>query len=243
MQLGDHLPKIYQKLLPESFLAQPVSESKAVCANCNMARQGVYHEDLKCCTYYPFLANFLVGPSVEDKVVKSLIRKKRFALPLGLVAPVAYQYEFQMKKGTDFGHRKDLLCPFYEKGKCRIWKHRSGECAAFLCESSYGSEGLRFWREVGEFLFDVEMTLSQNVLLELGFDWFEIERQLESVRLRQFQRGDDQRWALSAEDHQGYWAHWAQRESEFYVRAFECAREMGPAWLSQKSGAAPPRLW
>ncbi len=135
------------------------------CVNCEMSCgvKAVYKPDLKCCTYHPFLPNYLVGgvlaegDSYAQAQIKKQIKELKFITPMGIVAPEAYQFKFSYKKVEDYGNDESLLCPYYDQGSCSVWQFRSSECQQFHCRSDYGHKGLSFWKEFGESLYDVEI--------------------------------------------------------------------------------------
>lgn len=219
--LKHDLPEVYQGLLPDDFLNLDPQETLATCHNCYRAKPQNpaphYHPKLKCCTYYPFIPNYLVGGFVDHPVLKQLLQDRRYVLPIGICPPPGYQEMFRNKKALDFGQRDDLQCPFYqlEKGQCGVWQFRGHECSTFFCVSRY-EKGESFWLGVREYLSHTEMHLSQNCMLQKGFLWSEIEQNLQWIKRPQ----DDTRrdWSLSALEWSDLWKH-HQDDIEGYFRS------------------------
>src|SRR4051812_8134014 len=154
--LKHQLPAFYSSLLPNQILELDIQEKKATCDSCIMVPK--YHPDLKCCTFQPFLPNYLVGAILKSnlsgkKVIQKMISKKRDCLPIGIVAPLDYQIKFN-KHRKQFGKHADLLCPYFDRKQknCGIWKFRGVVCTSFFCESSYGKKGKAFWNQFSDYL-------------------------------------------------------------------------------------------
>lgn len=181
MSLSGQMSAIYQKWLPKELLGLKLNETKATCDNCAMQKglhkgPKFYDPKLKCCTYEPFLPNYLVGLALQDEVpakaaLHEKIKKRQYALPIGMLPSVRFQVEFNEKKEKDFGLREDWLCPYYDhqKQNCGVWAYRGSVCTSFYCKSSYGKDGLEFWQSLGDFLHYVEMSLAEEALVHLDF--------------------------------------------------------------------------
>jgi hypothetical protein len=109
--LKHQLPAFYSSLLPNQILELDIQEKKATCDSCIMVPK--YHPDLKCCTFQPFLPNYLVGAILKSnlsgkKVIQKMISKKRDCLPIGIVAPLDYQIKFN-KHRKQFGKQSRFL--------------------------------------------------------------------------------------------------------------------------------------
>jgi hypothetical protein len=115
------LPEFYQKLLPAAILNLPIDEKKATCNQCIMSSDRsraklTYAENLKCCTFQPFLPNYLVGAILQSdlpgrQVIEDMIARRRYSLPIGIVAPVRFQMEFNNRKKTGFWQSFGLALP------------------------------------------------------------------------------------------------------------------------------------
>jgi hypothetical protein len=181
LPLKSQLSDVYYHLLPSSLLSFSLSETKMNCENCSMSRpqhrgRYPYQKDLKCCTFQPFLPNFLVGKILQSQlpsadVVKHKILNDDFALPIGIIPSFSFQKQFNNKSLGEFGNRADWLCPYYNptQQNCGIWQYRGTVCTSFVCKSSYGAKGLKFWESLSNYLHYVEMALMEESLVYLDF--------------------------------------------------------------------------
>ncbi|NUN06766.1 MAG: hypothetical protein HUU57_13510 [Bdellovibrio sp.] len=183
MILKYQLPRIYENILPREILNFSPEEKKATCDACAMSRpqnkaKVHYRPDLKCCTFHPFLANYMVGALFYEessteahRIFRDKIARREYALPLGMVAPVQYQVQFNNRSEGEFGQREDWLCPYYNKQtqNCNVWRNRGVVCTTFFCKSSYGKTGLKFWEKLSNYLWYVELALLEEALVMLDF--------------------------------------------------------------------------
>lgn len=153
----------YKKLLTEIT----VKESAVDCAKCS---------DLyKCCTYRPFIANFLVG-EFADSFLNFNLNDWDFTI-CGISPSIEYRKQFKGKGQWGFGTDATLLCTFYDKasGGCQIWQSRPGVCRTFFCKSSYFEAGTQFWKNAEDLTWMVEWLLIEDFLYEEGWLKEEIE--------------------------------------------------------------------
>jgi Fe-S-cluster containining protein len=188
------LPEVYQNLQLGDWLDLEIEEKKATCDNCLMSRPErgnlpYYDSKLKCCTYHPFVPNFLLGAILEDRntasfifdVLKEKEKNRSYLLPIGGFPPVSFQVLFNNRQECDFGNRQDWLCPYYDKNKnlCGIWKNRGATCTTYFCTSDYGKSGTKFWSVLFELLTYIEIRLAEKALRQMGFSEDEINNQAE----------------------------------------------------------------
>lgn len=188
------LPQIYQHLWPKELMGLNPIETKATCDNClcsqnKNAKLPKYRSDLKCCTFHPFMPNYLIGEilsaaSVADEfkeMIRQKIQQREYALPMGIFAPVNYQYEFLNREFQDFGNKESFLCPYFSKqnNNCGVWQFRGSVCTSYFCLSDRNDSGMRFWEAFGDYLNGLEMTLSQEFMAARGFSPELIEAGLE----------------------------------------------------------------
>lgn len=232
--LKDDLPDIYADILDDTFLSLNPKETLATCGDCFKAKKTSpsphYNPKLKCCTYYPFIPNYLVGALLSEElgewtaainIIKKLIRDRRYTLPIGLCAPPGYQNLFREKTLHDFGNREDLLCPFYkiQTGGCSIWKFRGHECATFFCVSSYGQKGEEFWQGTREYLFNIEMELSQDCMMNKGYTPQETEENLNYIKRTDSDQNTS--FAMTAVEWSKTWVHHQDNIEEYYKACFK----------------------
>lgn len=248
--LKNHLPEVYHHLLPESLLGLRTEEALAVCEPCSFSPN--YRSDLKCCTYYPFMPNYLIGAvlsqesndafgnlqSLGTSQIKALIEKRRYALPIGLVAPVRYQLSFIKRKKADFGHREDWLCPYFNsqtKG-CTIWFARSAVCTTFFCRSSQGSAGKSFWHELSEYLTYVEMALLEEFLAYEGYSARQMSDQLDYLNRKKGTLQEKKSWTLPKEKSQSMWGLNSENQIEFYKKSYLFVKQMNSTQFKELLG-------
>lgn len=188
MRLKDSLAPPLSQLLTREEWNSTLKETRADCGNCNQARgvTAIYKEGLKCCTFFPFVPNFLLGAILDsslpgrtriaDAITGTVEMKEANFLPLGLMPSITYQRRFHAGQPDNYGNDESLLCPHFLKttGGCGIWSVRPSPCRSFFCESSYGLSGIEFWAKFEKFVSMLETALAHNALLELGFDEDEV---------------------------------------------------------------------
>ena len=140
MKIQDQIAPLYKGILSSKVLKMNLTETKATCHDCLRAKKcsslkEYFRADLKCCTYQPFLPNYIVGAILSDPeiaaVTKHLITDRiqadQFVLPIGLFPSFSFQVEFINRDLHQFGQREDWLCPFFnkEENQCNIWRSLS----------------------------------------------------------------------------------------------------------------------
>lgn len=238
IKLSQITPKIYSKLLSKSILSIDVTETKATCDNCLRARDKrfsfTYKNNLKCCTFHPYLPNYAVGallsltaqgPGVDR--IKEKIKNREFAFPIGVMAPFDYQFIFLTKDDKQFGNDENLLCPYYDqhKNQCSIWQYRGVVCTTFYCRSDYGQNGLKFWAVLSDYLSYVEMALAEECLVQLDFSPRELSDQLEYLNKREFDSEETLQKSLSIEVDKKLWNGYSDK-IEFYNKCFSIVEKI-----------------
>lgn len=240
MQLKYQLPSVYKSLLPREILEFSPEETKATCDNCAMSRpqnkaKTHYRPDLKCCTFHPFLPNYMVGallldPSAEagQKILRDKMARREYALPLGMVAPVKYQVEFNHRQEGDFGQREDWLCPYYNKEKqlCNVWKNRGVVCTTFFCKSSYGKTGLKFWEKLGSYLWYVELALLEEALVMLDFSPRQVMTLLDYHNRQDGTAAEKKSWVLPEAKSRDLWNGYFDDQEGFYKKSHDVIANM-----------------
>jgi Fe-S-cluster containining protein len=240
------LPEIYRKLLDFSQ-----EETKATCANCAMAQSPKgkvsYKADLKCCTFEPFIPNYLVGAILESKQTSTgareaillKIKKRQYALPIGLVADIPFQIRFQEKGPKDFGNREDLLCPYFNKdlNNCGIWKNRGSVCSSFFCKSDSGQKGLKFWNDLGDYLNLVEMALLEEILAHLDFSPRQVNENLDFLNRKTASLTELKSKSLPLLKAKKLWNGYFEDQEKFYRKCYELALGLDRKNLKQTMGS------
>ncbi len=177
------------------------------------------------------MPNYLIGALLETQstpefitqTLKENISKRRGALPIGMVAPLSFQVEFNSRKPKDFGNRRDWLCPYYDQDQqnCGVWKYRSAVCNSFFCKSSYGKEGLRFWSELSDFLTYVEMALLEDVLVHLDFSPRQLSENLEYLNRFEATKTEMKSLGLAKPKSIQLWNGYFEEQVAFFVKSYK----------------------
>ena len=222
MKFKYSLPPLYQKYFPASLWNGTLSETKATCDSCIQAPDK-YKSDLKCCTFWPFIPNYIVGQlllnsDIKYQEVQETIRRHisehKFNFPMGLMAPPSYQVKFKKLKADIFGNDDEFLCPYYSKktNNCGAWLYRGSVCTSFFCESSYKKKGQAFWHRFENYMSYLEMGLSQEVLAYKDFSPRDVNDQMEYLSL-------EKKVELPEATYKKIWKHYYRNEIEFYKEA------------------------
>ncbi len=241
MNLKYQLPRFYENLLPREILEFSPEETKATCDNCAMARPQNkakihYRADLKCCTFHPFLPNYLVGalfsePSAQEAqtIFRDKMARREYALPIGMVAPVQYQVGFNNREEHEFGQREDWLCPYYNKEKqnCNVWRHRGVVCTTFFCKSSYGKTGENFWQKLSNYIWYVELALLEEALVMLDFSPRQVMTLLDYHNRHEGTAAEKKTMVLPEAKSKELWNGYHEDQEGFYKKCFELVANLG----------------
>jgi hypothetical protein len=237
------LPPLFQRWVEQLFDGPIPAETAATCSSCAMCspdapRGDASHFDprIKCCTYMPSLASFLVGRVLLDHDPASAhgratmverIHKRVGVTPMGVQRSRMDALLYREACPPSFGRSEALRCPHYvsESGSCGVWKHRESMCATWFCKHVRGTVGFEFWREgVHPLLVACERALARWCALELevGDDaifWLMAPVMGEAKIGREIDGVVDESWYAAR------WGNWMGRE-EAYFEA--CARKVDP---------------
>lgn len=222
-------------------------ETRSTCDDCAMcAPSGAaepatlyFNPRIKCCTYQPRLANYLVGGALEDGDVDSFAGRATVerridagvgVTPLGLEQSKPHALLYQ-NGSPGFGLAESMRCPHYLEeagGRCGIWQNRNSVCATWFCKYERGALGLAFWNRIRDLLMAVEGDLAAWCVLESELDEAAIGVLFPGAR------NPNEPELMSAADLDGradpnlarkLWGNWLGREREFYR---ECAQRVRP---------------
>ena len=162
IKLKSKIPSVYHKFFP-AFIENNLPEEKlATCASCTICQSASSpYRDTKCCTYYPYLANYLVGGILQDnsptmtegkKRVRALIQRKEGVTPYGILPPKWYRaIDKKFVSGqdgpVDIEKVRLSKCPYLDGGNCTIWNYRENKCSTHFCISVGGSRG-KAWARI-----------------------------------------------------------------------------------------------
>jgi Fe-S-cluster containining protein len=152
------------------------------CAACTLAleRPAFAHRwrSYKCCTFQPFVANFLAGAMLEAGLDALALKASKATLqPLGAIPTAGFREHYLATPEDSRG--EEHLCSYFDEinRRCTVWSHRPGECSTFFCSDNGRSE-----REVySQRLFHIETAVAQMALVELGFAPEAIAAQVEAL--------------------------------------------------------------
>lgn len=133
----------------------------------------------KCCAFQPFVPNFLIGAWLERSDALPGIANVHFH-PVGAVACPDYRKRHEAVTSAGGEPGADFLCGFFdrERRSCSIWSVRPGECSTYFCDDLRLSEDRQALRNLS---FNLEMSVAQMALVELGFAPKEISEQVDLV--------------------------------------------------------------
>lgn len=251
------LPKVYEHLLPSFFDLPVVDEPRATCDSCAMCDKGqnpstvsaaFFRPDIKCCTYYPTLPNYLVGSALDDarpgsaegaRRLRAVIARRVGVTPRWVAAPRKYRVLLDAARLSSFGRSESLLCPYYAKdtGRCTIWEHREGICATFFCKHQHGGSGRRFWMALKQWLAHTERTIAEHVARQIAPEHVEPEIRPGTLTLEDLEDRPP-----SQESHAAMFGAWAGREEELYVECFRRASALSADQVRELTGARGEEL-
>lgn len=255
-RIVDDLPEIYDRLFPD-FFQQPIpQETLATCNDCAMcARPGqpqfpgqeFFRPDVKCCTYHPKLANFLVGgllldtnPAMEKgrRVVREKIKNRIGVSPSSILPSKKYALLHKFGGERGFGKNLTLICPYYvlESGLCGIWKFRDAVCSTYFCKTAAGQEGKRFWNVLRGYLVQAQDSLTWYALLNLGFEVDAIWDYLTTYTSDALEPQDLDELPTPEDVYRKIWVNWIGREEELYKKTYEIVSSLSREEYERISG-------
>ena len=234
-------PDFYAQFFKKELLESEVNETKATCHQCVKAwpqykKSDYYLDNLKCCTFQPYIPNYAIGailsdPSDRYKAAQEEIRKKiknrEYMLPVGLVAPIRYQIEYVKNKKKIFGRDENFLCAFYdqEKNQCGAWQYRGAVCTSFYCVSSYGKAGKGLWDKVSRFQTYVEIALMEEAMVHLGYSPRQLSDNLKYIRYDMKNEKPTQlekkSWVLPEKTFANLWGDYRNQGEDFYKNCYK----------------------
>jgi hypothetical protein len=176
------LPPLYDRWMKEHLSGAIGTEKRSTCDDCAMApketdtsEDRAFDKNLKCCTYYPELPNYMVGAIITDETVSGRLElKRRFdrvtgLTPLGLARPQIFHLLMSKANHADvFGRAPSLRCSFLDpEGRCGIWAYREPTCFAFHCKHDRGAKGAALWKSLKELFVAVEKQLALWCVVDL----------------------------------------------------------------------------
>ena len=114
IQMKHQFSDFYQRMLPPEVLENKIGTESVNCNDCAMKKENrpelarkTYLENLKCCTFEPFVSHFSAGGILQQSNgISSLFRESLMtgiAMPIGVSPNRAYQKKFNLREKSDFG--------------------------------------------------------------------------------------------------------------------------------------------
>jgi Fe-S-cluster containining protein len=240
-----------------AFFEQPIFvEENATCNDCAMCLKpgeiqvpGIdyFKPDVKCCSYYPKLSNYLVGglltdtnPALDEgrRRVRELIQRRVSVTPQAVGSPKRYSLLYKHATPRSFGRTNSLICPYYVKdgGLCSIWKFRDSVCSTYFCKTMAGKEGQKFWNILRAYLKQAQETLSWYALYKMNWDVEIIWDYLQVSESASLESEDLDEVAPPEESYARIWQDWVGKEEEFYRECFKIVSQVRPEEFEQISG-------
>lgn len=207
----------------DRFIQQPIQEwvlrPEAVdCQNCS-----VYPATVKCCTYEPFLPNYLIGATIAQGREGPHDFDSLNYIPLGYL-PSPHIKRQLVNKASRFGQPDMATCRFLRQGDCQIWPLNGGQCRSYYCKSKYAEAGLQTWRAATHYLVTVEHLLAQELLAESAFSPKIIAEQIALLQAHN-QSQESEGWELA---YQQYWRAAGSPVRAYYLWCYQRFLEMDP---------------
>jgi hypothetical protein len=224
----------------------PPSEPKATCADCVMcggversASRVTFSPNVKCCSYVPHLANFLVGRSLLGAGRESItarIGRRAGVTPLGLGLSQA-DIRRLVAAQSHFGRSPVVVCPHFveETNGCAIWETRNAVCSTWFCKHERGAVGQRFWHAVRDLLIAAEERIADRCLTNGGLPDEQVRAVLgyrSEVRDTIARANSGEALPQTAPDDESpdwyarMWGDWAGREQDWFLRSAESVTTM-----------------
>lgn len=220
---------IHSRWLTELIGRNVPVEPRATCDNCPMCAEVPraelrFHPDVKCCSYWPALPNFLAGAVLRDESADgqdgrdrlSLLLDRSWATPLAVLPSPAFRILYSQAKNQEFGTAMLLKCPYLiEGGGCSIWRFRNAVCLTWFCKYERGRASREFWEAVRRLLSGMESQLAVWASLELGLSGGAVRRAVELLRAENLKVQSLDGYPKNQSDLQ-MWEKWNARRAEFY---------------------------
>src|SRR5581483_3758991 len=248
-ELEAQLPPLYARWLKDILPSPIPAEQHATCSDCAMCastrsratyNERVFKPDVKCCSFYPSLPNFLVGSILRDGALEQSMATIEARLnagvgvtPLGIEIPDDYGLIYNQNRSTLFGRSKRMRCPHYinDTGQCGIYQQRNAVCSTFQCKYMRGAAGQRFWKRLLALLTSVEHGLSKWCLARVGIELDVVERLLDRRKTKKEAQAkiSAEEMDLDVGEHyrRSLWgSDWFGRERHFYITASDAVERL-----------------
>lgn len=248
MHLKEKINPLYHSFLKSLVELEIPDEQIATCKSCPICGSELSpYLNLKCCDYYPYLPNYLVGAILSAKSdslttgrvrLKEEMDKRIGVTPYGIFPSITYMKRAKEVESFDFWQRpREMLeaqiCPYYMEGFCTIWDFRESMCITHFCSSVGGDKGVLFWLKLRELLLMIEITLSQYALLKLG--WPVSKIMTKTLTSRDFNL-EDGNGKLNEQNYKDLWGEWVNNKEELYIRCTEIIKNLDEPEFKKLTG-------
>lgn len=257
--LRQHIGEAFASVLPALFDEPFPAERRATCDSCAMCVPGggsaghppdvsgqpglrqAFRPDVKCCSYNPSLPAFAVGALLADEQpawdegrrrVRARIAGQHGVTPRGIDGPPAYWLRYRSATNA-FGRARDLLCPYFDEGRCTIWRWREAVCSTYFCKHDRGADGRLFWQAVRQYLVEIGEALLVHALLELGFD----PEQALATEPAEVTAEELDGLPLPGAAYRARWGQWAGKEEACFREVHGVVSALSPARAEAIGGA------
>lgn len=220
---------IYSAWLTDLIGRATPDETRATCDNCAMCATTThaelrFHPDVKCCSYWPFVPNFLAGGILRDTSPDSpdgrerlaLLLERSWATPLGVLPSPAFRILYAQAKNQEFGTSLLLKCPYLvDGGGCSIWRFRNAVCLTWFCKYERGRASRQFWESVRRLMTEMEAQLGVWACLELGLSGGAVRKATELTKVENLKMQSLDGYPKNHSDHH-MWEKWNKNRGEFY---------------------------
>jgi hypothetical protein len=202
--------RLYQKVLNEVEHSTLVAgEPSLDCSNCL-----TYPSEVKCCTYEPFIPNFLIGAWITYKLIDVGDLNSNLYQPIGRIPDFEIKRKL-LNSPSSFGSDQLPVCHFYKNQKCTVWPFNGARCMTYFCKSSRAQIGTQTWDKIFEKCSDHEFEIAQEVMVYAGIPNRVMHHQLEIVNCE------------SSDSLILQWErHFGSSRKEYYVYCYQKAKEI-----------------
>ncbi|MBI2259672.1 MAG: hypothetical protein HYU67_12360 [Flavobacteriia bacterium] len=236
MYLKDKIPSHFHQIFVDLLEIEIPYEKIATCKECTLCvHEKSPYQKIKCCNYYPRVANFLVGGIIQDEnlkfgkeIIENLIEKKIGVSPFGIFPDLLYtKRKNAFTERISINHvKKDiipLICPFMKNEMCTVWDYRENLCVTYFCSSISGKFGVQFWEELNSFIRISEIKISKYCMKKLRYKEDDISLFYKEVNNFDLQNKNG---TLNKKKYNKIWNNWLLKEMEYYSKCYEIYKDL-----------------
>lgn len=185
-----------------------------------------FRPDVKCCSYHPKLPGYLVGATLAEggegaRRIEAKIAGRVGVTPQWISAPQKFLVLYEAARDSSFGRSPALLCPYFDNGRCSVWKNRESVCATYFCKYENGAVGRAFWVALRNYMGVMERALAAHAVRIVAPEL--VEPQVQRLKLSIDELEDR---PPSDEAYAAWWGAWNGREKELYIASQRVISEL-----------------